>query len=101
MGLIQRLIEAVGIPTVSVSIKRDITEQVRPPRAVFLKWPLGHPLGEPGQVDQQTTVLLDVLELLVTATEPGVIRDLPYRWRREEYHLAARLEQFKLAAGAL
>jgi D-proline reductase (dithiol) PrdB len=58
---------------------------VKPPRSVFLKWPYGHPLGEPGAVNQQTTVLLDALRLLATATQPGVIVDLPYRWKREKY----------------
>lgn len=84
-GLIQRVIEAEGIPTVGISIVRKFTEEVKPPRSVFLKWPYGHPLGEPGAVNQQRTILLEALRLLTTATEPGVIVDLPYRWKREKY----------------
>ena len=84
MGLIQRAIEAAGIPTVSISILRDVTEKVKPPRALFLRWPFGHPLGEPFNVPQQLTVLLDAFQFLFTAL-PGEIRDLPYRWRRENY----------------
>ncbi|MCI0622141.1 MAG: hypothetical protein L0387_10820 [Acidobacteria bacterium] len=84
MGLIQRAIEAAGIPTVSISILREVTEKVRPPRAVFLRWPFGHPLGEPFHVTQQLTVLRDAFQLLDTA-QPGEIHDLPYRWRRETY----------------
>lgn len=87
MGLIQRAIEAAGIPTVSISILRDITAKVRPPRALFLRWPFGHPLGEPFHVAQQLTVLRDALHFLETA-RPGEIRDLPYRWRRESYDQA-------------
>lgn len=79
------MLEAEGIPTVGISIVRKFTEEVKPPRSVFLKWPYGHPLGEPGAVNQQRTVLLDALRLLTTATEPGVIVDLPYRWKREQY----------------
>ncbi len=36
--------------------------------------------GEPGNVDKQRKVLLDLLGLLTRATEPGARVDLPYRW---------------------
>lgn len=85
MGLIQRAIEAAGIATISVSRRRDITEKVRPPRALFLRWPYGHPLGEPNNPGQQMTVLTDALRALRDIQEPGTILDLPYRWRRERY----------------
>ena len=85
MGLIARAIEQAGIPTVSISITRDLTESVGVPRAVFVKWPLGHPLGEPGNVLQQRTVIFDALKLLITAEEPGIIVEPGYRWRRETY----------------
>jgi len=84
VGLIQRSIEAAGIPTVSISILRDVTEKVKPPRALFLRWPFGHPLGEPGNIAQQFTVLKDAFTFLYAAS-PGEIRDLPYRWRRHAY----------------
>lgn len=87
MGLIQRAIEAAGIPTVSISILRSVTEKVRPPRAVFLRWPFGHPLGEPFHTAQQLTILRDAFQFLYDAS-PGEIRDLPYRWRRENFSTA-------------
>jgi hypothetical protein len=65
-----------------VSIQRELTEKARPPRAVFLRWPFGHPLGEPFNVAQQHWVLLDALQALVEIQTPGVIIDLPYLWRR-------------------
>lgn len=85
MGLIARIVESAGIPTVCVSLQREITAQVKPPRAVYLRWPFGHPMGEPGRPAQQRQVLLDALDLLASAEAPGVIVDLPYRWRREVY----------------
>lgn len=85
MGLIQREIEKAGIPTISISILRKLTEEVRPPRAIFLKWPFGHPLGEPGNVAQQMTVLRDAFKAIKEIKEPGTIIDLPYRWKREKY----------------
>lgn len=84
MGLIQRAIESEGIPTVGVSIARRFTEEVRPPRSVFVKWPMGHPLGEPGRVDTQTAVIRAAFKVLVTSSVPGIIVDLPYRWKRYE-----------------
>ena len=76
--------EEAGIPTVSVSIVRKFTEEVRPPRAVFLKWPMGHPLGEPGNAGQQRKVIECALRALVEIRTPGTIIDLPFRWRRHE-----------------
>ena len=85
MGLIARAIEAGGIPTVTVSLARDLTEAVGAPRSVFVKWPLGHPLGEADAPLQQRTVIFDALRLLQEATQPGIIQDLDYRWRRQVY----------------
>ncbi|NJN80988.1 MAG: hypothetical protein HC802_00990 [Caldilineaceae bacterium] len=86
MGLIARQIESAGIPTVCISITRDLTAAVGVPRAIFVKWPLGHPLGEPFQVAQQHTLIFDALRLLCEAAEPGVIAEPGYRWRRTLFH---------------
>lgn len=85
MGLIARAIEHVGIPTVSISLTKDLTAAVGVPRALFVKWPLGHPLGEPGNAAQQRTLIFDALKLLLTAQAPGIIAEPGYRWRRESY----------------
>lgn len=71
--------------TVSMSLVRDITVQVRPPRALFVRWPFGHPLGEPYAVAQQQRILHHMLHALETMQEPGSLLDLGYRWRRERY----------------
>jgi D-proline reductase (dithiol) PrdB len=64
---------------------REYTEKVQPPRTVYVKWPFGHPLGEPGHVRQQRAVILEAFRLLYSATSPGEIVDLPFRWRRHDY----------------
>jgi D-proline reductase (dithiol) PrdB len=51
---------------------------------VFLKWPLGHPLGEPFEARVQRAVLVAALNALVSIKEPGTIIDLPFRWKRHE-----------------
>jgi hypothetical protein len=85
VGLIQREIEKAGIATVGVTIVREYTEKVQPPRSVYLKWPFGHPLGEPGNVMQQRAVILETFRALYTITNPGEIVDLPFKWRRHDY----------------
>jgi hypothetical protein len=85
VGLIQREIEKAGIPTIGVSIVRKYSETVKPPRTIFLRWPFGHPFGEPLNTAQQRVVLAEALRALYTIREPGAIIDLPYRWRRERY----------------
>jgi hypothetical protein len=64
---------------------REIAEKVRPPRAVHLKWPFGHPLGEPGNTAQHATVLHYALRALYDVREPATILEPAWRWRREQY----------------
>jgi len=74
------------VPTVSVSVARDVTEAIKVPRALFLPWPMGHHFGVPYHHELQRRVVCAALEMLETATEPGTIRDLMIKWadvRRE------------------
>jgi D-proline reductase (dithiol) PrdB len=52
-------------------------------RAVFVKWPLGHPLGEAGAATQQRSMIFAALRLLASAEQPGTLYEPGYRWRRE------------------
>ncbi len=80
MGLVARVIEQAGIPTVLVSTGRDLTLQVLPPRSVFVNFPMGNPFGRPADVALQRRILLDALRLAESATQGGVLVDLPYVW---------------------
>ena len=80
MGLVARVLEREGIPTVSLTSAIDITERIRPPRAAVLNFPLGNPTGRPHDPEGQRAILRDVLCLAETATEPGAIVQLPYQW---------------------
>ncbi len=51
-----------------------------PPRAVFVNYPLGHPVGKPNDPASQRAILLAALNVLVTATEPGTLVELPFKW---------------------
>lgn len=63
---------------------RKFTEEIKPSRAIFLKWPLGHPLGEPFKINQHNAVLKKAFEALKTIKEQGTIIDVPFRWKRDE-----------------
>ncbi len=54
--------------------------QVRPPRSVFVDFPLGHQCGRPGDIHLQMNILKDALDTLVRAATPGIVVDLPYQW---------------------
>jgi hypothetical protein len=61
---------------------------------VFVKFPHGAALGEPGNRAQQTSILRDMLWALQDLDEPGLIVEPSYRWRRSEYQ-EVTLESFQ------
>jgi len=93
VGLVQRAIEAEGIPTVGISILKEVTQKVRPPRSVFLRYPFGHPLGDAFNVAQQRTILLDALAGLETITAPGTILEPGYPWRKHHFDRAISIRR--------
>ena len=80
MGLVTRVVEAFGIPTVLVSTARDLSEQVKPPRTVFLNHPMGNTFGRKGDGNMQRAILTDALEMLHACKTPATLKDLPYQW---------------------
>ena len=77
----------------SVTVARDVTEHVKPPRAVFLPFRMGHHFGVPFHTAAQRQIILAALDLVSTATRSGEIVDLPLRWadlRREGAELERR-----------
>lgn len=54
--------------------------KVKPPRGAFINFPLGHQCGRPHDIDLQTRILKDTLDVLTKATTPGEIVDLLYVW---------------------
>lgn len=45
-----------------------------------MNFPMGNPFGRAHDVAMQRRILLDALELTVTATEAGVLVDSPHEW---------------------
>jgi hypothetical protein len=80
VGLIARVVEAAGIPTLCMTSALDITQAVKPPRAVFVNFPLGHQTGKPNQPELQKRIVLDAMRAFQTISKPGTIVELPYVW---------------------
>jgi D-proline reductase (dithiol) PrdB len=60
----------------------DRMANIKPPRALRVKFGRGSMFGEPGNVERQRRIVLDTLEALKTMDVPGTILELPYQWRR-------------------
>jgi hypothetical protein len=54
--------------------------RIKPPRAAFVNFPLGRQCGKPNDGVMQKNILRDALTILLTATSPGEIVNLPYEW---------------------
>ena len=63
--------------TTSISLIREHTEAIRPPRALWVPFELGRPLGPPGDPAFQMDVLRSALALLDEPSTP-VLRDYPH-----------------------
>ena len=72
--------EEQGITTVSVVMNRDVTENVKPPRALFVRFPYGAPLGPAGDVVTQKAVVREALDVLTGATQPATIAVSDIEW---------------------
>jgi hypothetical protein len=70
VGLVQAAIERAGIATVSISLLREVTEKIAPPRALFVPFPLGFPLGAPNDAELQHRVIRAALALLPRTNLP-------------------------------
>jgi hypothetical protein len=74
--VLARILEAAGVATTSISLVREHTEKVKPPRALFVPFPFGHALGRPDDSELQHRVLAAALELFGEPHGP-VLRDFP------------------------
>ena len=80
MGLVQRVLEASGIATVTLSWMPQLTRAVGIPRLAGIGYPLSRPLGRPHEAEGQRAVLRATLEVLECATGPDHYVELPFEW---------------------
>jgi hypothetical protein len=72
--------EAAGIPTLCMTSALDITQAVKPPRAVFVNFPLGHQTGKPDQPELGRQIVRDAMAAFESINAAGQIVELPYVW---------------------
>ncbi len=72
MGALANYIERAGVATASISLIREQSEAVRPPRALWVPYALGRPLGSAADPEFQKEVMRASLGMLATATEPTI-----------------------------
>ena len=85
VSLVARHLEDNGIPTVVIGSAQDIVETVGVPRFVFVDYPLGNPVGRPGDPVEQLAVTTAALELLTSAVGPRTTRQLDLEWGSDEW----------------
>ena len=74
MSAIGWYLEAQGIATVSISLIREHSVALKAPRALWVPFILGRPLGAPSNPEFQKKVLLDALAMLQESQWP-VLKD--------------------------
>ncbi len=91
----QRAIEKRSIPTVSLTVALDVTEHIKPPRALFLPFMMGHHFGVPFHRELQREIILTALAHIEKAEQSGEIIYFPKTWaeaRKEGKEIEAKLD---------
>lgn len=78
MSTLAHVFEAAGLSTVVLASMRDVAEKMAPPRTLYCEFPLGRPLGIPGDAPFQREVLTRAFALLdadgpILETHPEIV----------------------------
>ena len=76
MSALSHFLESEGLSTTGISLVREHTEAMAPPRALWVPFPLGRPLGRAGDPAFQHRVIAAALALLARPEGP-VLEDFP------------------------
>ena len=80
MGLVARVIEASGIPTVALNMIWVYQRLLGMPRVGAIEHPFGRPFGAVGDTATQRAVLEAGLRVFEQAKEAGHVEQLPFLW---------------------
>ena len=69
MSTLAHVLEAAGLSTIVLGSNLSVVERMKPPRVLHCEFPLGRPLGKPGDAGYQRDVLERAFALL-DASEP-------------------------------
>jgi len=90
VSTLAHVFEAAGIATVTLAATRSVAERMQPPRALFCDFPLGRPLGKPGDAAFQRDVLARAFAMLEAPAGP-VLVDHPDSISADETPLSCSL----------
>lgn len=76
MSVLAHYFESEGFATVLVGFVREHIEAVKPPRALFLDFPMGRPFGKPNDPVYQTAVIHAAFKLFEAESGP-MLEDFP------------------------
>jgi len=76
VGALGHYIEREGVPTAQISLIREQTVAIRPPRALWVPFMLGRPFGAPNDPEFQRRVLRALVYLFERSAGP-VLEDFP------------------------
>ena len=69
-----------GFSTVCAVTVKEVAQQIRVPRSVFINFPFGRTLGPAHDTPLQESIVADMARALKTLDRPGKMINLPYRW---------------------
>ena len=83
MGLVARVIEAAGIPTVTLNLIWVMQRAIGMPRVAAIEHPFARPYGDVGDAATQRAVLEAALDVFEKARAPGHVEHLPMVWHED------------------
>ena len=78
--MLARVIENLGIPTVTVTMMPDLAQKFRLSRVVGVEFPFGHSFGTPHNDGLMLKVSRAAIQALAEAGEPGYRLDVAAEW---------------------
>jgi D-proline reductase (dithiol) PrdB len=83
-SLLAKALEASGVPTVTITVLREMAEALKPSRPVFLDYPLGATAGRPGDPVNQREIVLETLQVGHAMAGKWGIYDLPFAYSGDD-----------------
>jgi D-proline reductase (dithiol) PrdB len=80
VSIVSREFEHAGISTVTLVTVREVAEQVKVPRPLFINYPFGRTTGKAKDKPGQRAVIDEMIKALKTHDRPARITDLPMKW---------------------
>lgn len=78
--VIARALEARGLPTVVITLLREMADAFKPARPLFLDFPLGATVGRPGEQELQRNILREAFRAVECFDGPWHVFQLPFQW---------------------